>query len=136
RRRLRALRCPQWSAAADYKMTRPGACIGIVPRIFLYHQLPPDVRGEGDAEIGRVLKPGGLLVFLDSLQMGDRPAWDGLIEGFPARFHEPYYRSYASDDLEGMFTAAGLTPQSMSTAYLSKLLAYRKREADWGGTSG
>ena len=47
------------------------------------------------AEIARVLKPGGLFVFLDSLQMGDKPGWDGLLEGFPHRFHEPYYRHYA-----------------------------------------
>ena len=60
------------------------------------------------AEMARVLKPGGLLVFLDSLQMGDRPGWDGLLEAFPHRFHEPYYRHYAIDDLDGIFTAAGL----------------------------
>jgi SAM-dependent methyltransferase len=90
------------------------------------------VRRQVTAEIARVLKPGGLFVFLDSLQMGDRPGWDGLLESFPVRFHEPYYRSYAIDDLEGMFTAAGLLPESMSTPYLSKLLARRKRAAGRG----
>jgi hypothetical protein len=63
--------------------------------------------------------------------MGDRPAWDGLIEGFPARFHEPYYRGYAIDDLTGLFSAAGLSPGPASTAYLCKLLVCRKR-----GSSG
>ena len=69
--------------------------------IFLFHELPPDVRRQVTAEIARVLKPGGLFVFLDSLQMGDKPGWDGLIEAFPHRFHEPYYRHYAIDDLDG-----------------------------------
>ena len=64
------------------------------------------MRRQVTAEIARVLKPGGLFVFLDSLQMGDKPGWDGLLESFPHRFHEPYYRSYAIDDLEGMFAAA------------------------------
>jgi hypothetical protein len=74
-----------------------------------------------------VLKPGGLLVFLDSLQMGDKPGWDGLLEAFPYRLHEPYYRSYAIDDLDAMFNAAGLAPQSTSTPYLAKLIARVKR---------
>jgi hypothetical protein len=66
-------------------------------------------------------------VFLDSLQMGDKPGWDGLLEAFPHRFHEPYFRDYAVDDLEAMFSAAGLAPESMSTPYLSKLMARRKQ---------
>ena len=97
--------------------------------IFLYHELPPDVRRQVTAEIARILKPGGILVFLDSLQMGDKPGWDGLLEAFPHRFHEPYYRGYAIDDLDAMFAAAGLAAQSMSTPYLSKLIVRRKREA-------
>jgi hypothetical protein len=87
------------------------------------------VRRQVTTEIARILRIDGLFVFLDSLQMGDRPAWDGLIEGFPARFHEPYYRGYAMDDLAGMFSAAGLSPGPASIAYLSKLLVCRKRGA-------
>ena len=61
-------------------------------------------------------------MFLDSLQIGDRPGWDGLLEGFPVRFHEPFYRHYLIDDLEGMFQEAGLAAQSASTPFLSKLI--------------
>jgi SAM-dependent methyltransferase len=93
----------------------------------LFHELPPEVRRQVTAEIARVLKPGGLFVFLDSLQMGDKPGWDGLLEAFPHRFHEPYYRSYATSDLEAIFCDAGLAPESMSTPYLAKLMARRKR---------
>ena len=85
------------------------------------------MRRQVTAEIARVLKPGGLFVFLDSLQMGDKPGWDGLLEAFPHRFHEPYYRHYAIDDLDGMFAAAGLAPGSMSTPFLSKLMVRRKQ---------
>ena len=91
------------------------------------HELPPEVRRQVTAEIARILKPGGILVFLDSLQMGDKPGWDGLLEAFPHRFHEPYYRGYAVDDLDAMFAAAGLAPESMSTPYLAKLMVRRKR---------
>ena len=130
RRHLGNLRGAQLVAAAAEKMPLPDASIDILTCIFLYHELPPDVRRQVAGEIARVLKPGGLFVFLDSLQMGDRPAWDGLIEGFPARFHEPYYRSYVMDKLDGVFIATGLVPDSSSTAYLSKLLVFRKRGGD------
>jgi ubiquinone/menaquinone biosynthesis C-methylase UbiE len=129
-RHLRALRGVDLIEAAGESMPLPDASADIVTSIFLYHELPPAVRRQVTAEIARVLKPGGLFVFLDSLQMGDRPGWDGLLESFPARFHEPYYRGYAIDDLDGMFTACGLLPQSMSTPYLSKLLVRRKADAN------
>jgi ubiquinone/menaquinone biosynthesis C-methylase UbiE len=121
-RHMRGLRAAELIEGAAETMPLPDASVDIASAIFLYHELPPDVRRQVTAEIARVLKPGGLFVFLDSLQMGDRPGWDGLLEGFPARFHEPYFRHYAIDDLEGMFTDAGLAPQSMSTPFLSKLM--------------
>lgn len=98
----------------------------IVTSVYLFHELPPEVRRTVVGEIARVLKPGGLFVFVDSLQMGDKPGWDGLLEGFPVRFHEPYFRHYAIDDLDGMFTAAGLAPVSADLAFLSKVMARRK----------
>ena len=105
----------------------PDASQDVVTCIFLFHELPPEVRRGVTAEIARVLKPGGLFVFIDSMQMGDKPAWDGLLEAFPVRFHEPYFRSYAIDDLDAMFANAGLDAQSTSRAFLSKVMVRRKR---------
>ena len=98
----------------------------IVTSIFLFHELPALVRRRVTAEIARVLKPGGLLVFIDSLQMGDRPGWDGLLEAFPHRFHEPYYEQYTTDDLDGVFADAGLVAVSSQPVFLSKLMVRRK----------
>jgi ubiquinone/menaquinone biosynthesis C-methylase UbiE len=126
RRHLGPLRSVELIEASAETMPRPDASADIVTSTFLYHELPPGVRRQVTTQIARVLKPGGLFVILDSLQMGDRPGWDGLLESFPTRFHEPYYRSYAIDDLDAMFTASGLLPESMSTPYLSKLLVRRK----------
>jgi ubiquinone/menaquinone biosynthesis C-methylase UbiE len=98
----------------------------IVTSTFLYHELPPAVRPRVTAEIARVLKPGGLFVFIDSVQRGDKPGWDGLLEVFPARFHEPYYRHYAVDDLDAMFADAGLEPQASWVAFFSKVMVRRK----------
>jgi ubiquinone/menaquinone biosynthesis C-methylase UbiE len=102
------------------------ASCDIVASTFLYHELPPAVRHRVTAEIARVLKPGGLFVFIDSVQLGDKPGWDGLLEVFPARFHEPYYRHYAIDDLDTMFAEAGLKRQARWVAFLSKVMVRRK----------
>jgi ubiquinone/menaquinone biosynthesis C-methylase UbiE len=126
KRNLKGLRGAEMIEAAAEAMPLADASVDIVTCIFLYHELPPDVRVRVTAEIARVLKPGGLFVFLDSLQMGDKPGWDGLLEAFPHRFHEPFYRHYAIDNLDGMFNAAGLAPQSLSTPFLSKLMVRRK----------
>ena len=74
-----------------------------------------------------MVRPGGLVVFIDSLQMGDKPGWDGLLEAFPERFHEPYFRHYAIDDLDALFTAAGLEADTTATPFLSKLMVRVKR---------
>ena len=126
RRQLRGLRGAELIEAPAENMPLASESVDIVTSIFLFHELPPEVRRAATAEIARVLKPGGLFVFLDSLQMGDRPGWEGLIEAFPERFHEPYYRHYAVDDLDAMFSAAGLEPELTSTPFLSKLMVRRK----------
>ncbi len=108
----------------------PDASQDIVTCVFLFHELPPDVRRVVAAEIARVLKPGGVLVFVDSLQMGDKPGWDGLLEAFPVRFHEPYFRGYAIDDLDALFGGAGLAAEAQSLAFLSKVMVRRKASVE------
>jgi ubiquinone/menaquinone biosynthesis C-methylase UbiE len=125
-RQMRGLRGADLIEAPAEKMPLDDASVDIATSIFLYHELPPQVRRQVTEEIARVLKPDGLFVFIDSLQMGDKPDWDGLLEAFPHRFHEPYYRHYAIDDLDGMFAAAGLEPAMSSTPFLSKLMVRRK----------
>ena len=66
------------------------------------------------------------MVFIDSLQLRDRPDWDGLLEAFPHRFHEPYYENYIADDLDRLFTDAGLVAESAAPIFLSKLMVRRK----------
>jgi ubiquinone/menaquinone biosynthesis C-methylase UbiE len=125
-RHLKGLRPVDLIAANAEAIPLPDASCDIVTTVFLFHELPPEVRRRVAAEMARVLKPGGLLVFIDSLQMGDRPAYDSLLEMFPARFHEPYYRHYAIDDLDGVFRDVGLEPVDSSTAFLSKMMVRRK----------
>src|SRR5215472_14883252 len=47
--------------------------------IFMFHELPPKVRHAVFSEFSRVLKRGGRLVVVDSLQTGDEPDYDGML---------------------------------------------------------
>ena len=98
----------------------------LVVSSFLLHELPKDIRARALAEMARVLKPGGLVVIVDSLQKGDRPDWDGLLDLFPHYFHEPYYAEYVGGGMEAWCEAAGLRPVSTEHAFLSKVAAFTK----------
>ena len=126
RRHLSGLRAVKLIQANAENIPHQDVSCDIVTSCYLYHELPPEVRRRVTAEIARVLKPGGILIFLDSLQIGDRPGWDGLVEAFPHRFHEPYYEHYASDDLICMFRSAKLEVQATFTAFLSKVIVCSK----------
>lgn len=94
--------------------------------VYLFHELPPRVRPGVAAELARLVKPGGLVVFADSIQYGDDENLDRLLEEFPQVFHEPYYGSYCEEDLDALFTASGLMPEREATAFLTKVRTYRK----------
>lgn len=97
----------------------------IVTCVYLFHELPPRVRRAVALEIGRVLRPGGTLVLVDSLQRGDAPDYDALLDSFPLMFHEPYYASYLREDIDGLL-APGFAPAERFPAYLSKVLSFRR----------
>ena len=101
------------------------ASFDIVTCIYLFHELPHRARQGVAREIRRVLKPGGRLIFLDSLQTGDEPDYDTMLEWFPVAFHEPYYASYLREDLDRLF-APGFSPVHQAPAYFSKVLSYRR----------
>jgi ubiquinone/menaquinone biosynthesis C-methylase UbiE len=102
------------------------ASLDLATCIFLFHELPPEVRRAAAREIARVLKPGGRFVFLESLQIGDEPEYDGLLQLFPEMFHEPYFRSYLDEDLQALFADAGLELAGSTHAFLSKVLTFRR----------
>jgi ubiquinone/menaquinone biosynthesis C-methylase UbiE len=98
-----------------------------VTSIFTFHELPPQVRRGVVRECARVLKPGGRLVLLDSLQRGDLPDYEGLLELFPQNFHEPYYASYLEEDFPAIARASGLTHVRDTPAFVSKVMVFDKR---------
>jgi ubiquinone/menaquinone biosynthesis C-methylase UbiE len=100
--------------------------VDVITCVYLLHEVPGNVRGRIAHEIGRVLRPGGRAVIVDSLQYGDRPEWERLLAGFPGSFHEPYYADYAATDLGALFAAAGLLRSGSDLAFLSKILVFDK----------
>lgn len=97
--------------------------------IFLFHELPPKIRQLAFAECARVLKPGGRLVLVDSLQRGDEPGYDGMLELFPQNYHEPYYLSYTKEDFYALAAKSGLTYVRSVKAFVSKVMVFDKPAA-------
>ncbi|WP_439814901.1 class I SAM-dependent methyltransferase [Zavarzinia sp. CC-PAN008] len=112
-------------AQAEHLPLADGA-LDAVTCIYLFHELPPRVRGQVAAELARVVRPGGSVIVVDSLQIGDVPDLDGLLHFFPAAFHEPYFATYARADLGALFGGAGLDLAGVETAFLSKVLHFRR----------
>ena len=102
------------------------ASLDAVTTVYLFHELPPKVRRQVAAEFGRVLKPGGVLAFADSVQSADEPELTRMLQAFPAYFHEPFYASYQAEDLPALFGAHGLSLEAADGAFLTKALLLRK----------
>lgn len=98
--------------------------------IFLFHELPLPVREQVLEESLRVLRPGGLMGLVDSLQRGDDPELDWALEFFPREFHEPYYANYAARPMQTLAREAGFEAIREGTGYLSKWLSARKPAAE------
>jgi ubiquinone/menaquinone biosynthesis C-methylase UbiE len=126
RRNLRPWSRVEFVAAPIETAPLPAESYDLATCIYLFHELPADVHEGAARTIARLLKPGGMLVLVDSLQLGDRPDYDALLESFPLAFHEPYYDDYLRQDLRALFGRAGLTVEQVDLAYLSRVMVLRK----------
>lgn len=100
--------------------------VDVLTNVYLFHELPPKVRPVVAREMARVVRPGGIAVIVDSLQTGDTPEFDGLLELFPQMFHEPYYDSYTRTDMAALFAEGGLAVERVWPAFMSKVFVFRK----------
>ena len=104
----------------------PDASFDAATCTFRFHELPPQARRNALRECARVLKPGGRLVLLDSLQRADEPDYDGMLERFPQYYHEPYYGSYLGENFSAIARRVGLKHRRVVKAFVSKVMVFDK----------
>lgn len=97
-----------------------------VSSVFLFHELPGEVRQRVIDQCFRVTKPGGVFVICDSIQVSDSPEMMPMMENFPQMFHEPYYRHYTTDNLVERLEKAGFRNISTQVHFMSKYLVAHK----------
>ncbi|MEZ4814770.1 MAG: class I SAM-dependent methyltransferase [Bdellovibrionota bacterium] len=119
----------EWKFCKAEKLDFEDNAFDVVTSIYLFHELPENIRKQAAKEMLRVLKPGGTLVQMDSLQKGDTPELDPSLEVFPHLYHEPYYENYVSQKSEALFEKVGLKEIETEEAFYSKILRGTKEEA-------
>jgi ubiquinone/menaquinone biosynthesis C-methylase UbiE len=94
--------------------------------VFLFHELPGPVRQKVIAECWRVLKPGGVFVICDSIQIEDGPHLEPMMKNFPENFHEPFFNDYIQDDLSERLENTGFANIEKQVHFVSKYLVAHK----------
>jgi ubiquinone/menaquinone biosynthesis C-methylase UbiE len=94
--------------------------------LYLMHELPADVRARVIAEMARVVRPGGLVILGDSLQLRDAPELEIGLKDFPRTYHEPYYLSYLRDDVAQRMRDAGLRVVDDRGHFITKVVVAEK----------
>ena len=126
RQKLSELRHVDFVEANGESTPFKDASFDVVTNIYLFHELPRRVRSIVATEMARVLKPGGQLIFVDSIQLADKPEYAGSLRLFPQTYHEPYYGDYVEQDLVALFKETGLQLVSQELAFFSKILVFEK----------
>lgn len=94
--------------------------------VYTFHEWPRKERETVIREAFRVLKPNGILVFADSLQMDDQPDLNWALERFPKIYHEPFYKDYLNNPLEKMVFDVTGAETNMEHALFTKVVSARK----------
>jgi len=104
------------------------ASFDAVASVFLFHELPLEERRRVLSEAYRVLRSGGVLAIVESLQTGDRPELQQALDEFPIQYHEPFYKSYLAEPLAKLVAEAGFEVQDSEsgTGFFAKLCVARK----------
>ena len=102
----------------------PDDSFDAVTCVYLFHELPLEARENAAREMARVVKPGGIVSFSDSIQLGDRPPLDKGMVGF-SRLNEPHYEGkfLSSSDCHVGTTSVSFTLSFRNTDYVRTSLA-------------
>lgn len=93
---------------------------------FLFHELPLSVRRQVIAEGLRVLKSGGVYGLVDALQNEDGHDFAWALQQFPVDFHEPFFKNYVQNSMEGLLQYQGFVNIEKQIGFLSKAVLAEK----------
>lgn len=93
---------------------------------FLFHELPLEIRRRVVSESYRVLKNGGHIGLVDSVQKEDSKDFSWALERFPLDFHEPFYKNYTMNPMEGLLAHQGFGPIDKEQGFFAKALLGQK----------
>ena len=89
--------------------------------VYLFHELPRNIRENVLKEFFRVLEPGGILVLADSIQVNDSPDFIQIMENFHKSFHEPFYCDYIKEDITSKMKDIGFNNIKSNSFFMTKV---------------
>lgn len=112
------------ASAEDLPLER--GSVDILYAVYIFHELPPHARRKVVLEAARLLKPGGLLIIADSVQLGDRLHRDRALGKFE-RLNEPWFSSFIELDLGNLICGEGMfAPYAKEVKSVTKMLAFER----------
>lgn len=111
-------------------MPSPDGAFDIATSVFLFHELPRNARRRVLAEMYRVLRPGGMVVIVDSVQREDAADIAHFVDRFSHDMHEPFFQDYVRDDLAAALAACGFEVRDRGVqAFMAKVVVAYKPHA-------
>ncbi|CAJ1934853.1 unnamed protein product [Cylindrotheca closterium] len=102
----------------------PDNSFDAVTSVYLFHELPKKAQQKAAKEMVRVVKPGGMIVFTDSIQKGDRPPLDAYMGNF-GKLNEPHYDNYIETYLPDLFEGCEMDKKFVASS--TKTLSFIKK---------
>lgn len=115
----------EFAAANAERLSFKDKSFDAVVSVFLFHELPLEVRKKILREGKRLLKTNGLFVFADSLQLNDVEGMNEPLLQFPREFHEPFYPNYIRNPMESLLQQAGFETTFREFGFFTKAVAAR-----------
>lgn len=113
---------PNIQQAMAEKLPFADASQDVIFSVFLFHEIPSEVRTKAIQEAMRVLKPKGRLIILDSIQRDEVPEYAWALRQFPIDYHEPFYKSYTEWDIKSSLEGAGFQNIESKRGFFSKVV--------------
>jgi ubiquinone/menaquinone biosynthesis C-methylase UbiE len=98
----------------------------LVFSIYLFHELPQNVRESVITEMRRVCSDQGIVAIADSIQLNDHAEINVVLKSFAKDYHEPFYNDYISWNLDAAANQHHLKLLDVSYQLLTKYWIYQK----------